>query len=648
MGCRLIGFVFLAFVIAGDVNTVTVAAAEGGAQNPSKQWGASTATARIVASQSDRPASRLIVNPSRSLGVRATPGARRHGLDPRAGKQLPMLPEMGDSIFSDPAYVNTPSIDDAMLVVPGANRQIADHIATVALAGCMLEGYEFSVSGGGDGTGIGFSAEFALYDDCPGAGGQIIDGTQAALVFDDDGPHHVILDFSASPVAMPSDYWAAIVFDSDSAGWYAGRPASLGFTANRYHDEYFPCGAPPPQMQFYAGFHFASYCAAPFVREFLAYSDARFDVQSLFLVGDNRWVVDDFRLIDGLESDTCLLSSFDVAAVGTGSHASPQPFTLTVELWSECDPSTVIPGTQQVYQGHGDGTREVMRFNIPDAPALSGGQPYYFAWKTSPPASAIVSGAATLGMTEDVFSFYGPPFGDCPEVCDCYVSFDAQPFAGFFLNVRCVGEEPLGACCDLGALSPSGDDSEFELCSNVPEAQCNGPLQRFALGQKCPGTCSNSFERCTTNAECDGGICLLASPFDPPCGTAACCTPPFPSSQDEGCENLTEPECSAIYDDMGCFDALGEPILVCNGDGARCTNDSDCPGSQTCQPMECLGDADCGEGTCEVLAGARRAVWQQSAVCDEQDQDCPLDLSFRNGQLRRDSQHAGVRQSRVL
>ena len=72
----------------------------------------------------------------------------------------------------DPVYSCTPPLTNNLLFVPGANRLIADDITTVAVGGCDLEAFEFILGGGGDGTGPGFGIEFALYDACPGDGGQ--------------------------------------------------------------------------------------------------------------------------------------------------------------------------------------------------------------------------------------------------------------------------------------------------------------------------------------------------------------------------------------------------------------------------------------------------------------------------------------------
>ena len=90
---------------------------------------------------------------------------------------------------------------------PGAFKFIADDIFTTRTCGCDLDRYEFTVNGGGNGSGAGFTVEYALYDNCPSTGGQIIPGTSGTETLPDDDNHVVTLDPIGEPLPIPPRLW---------------------------------------------------------------------------------------------------------------------------------------------------------------------------------------------------------------------------------------------------------------------------------------------------------------------------------------------------------------------------------------------------------------------------------------------------------
>ena len=149
---------------------------------------------------------------------------------------------------------------------PGAFRPIADDLFTTKTCGCNLDRFEFTIIGGGTGTGPGFTVSYALYNDCPSLGGQIIPGTAGEESFPDDGGEHTIMVAPVGdPVGIPWVVWLSVAFDSDTAGWLVGTPPEIGFSADLFDFPFFPCEATTGIPSQYAAFAARIFCdpAAP-------------------------------------------------------------------------------------------------------------------------------------------------------------------------------------------------------------------------------------------------------------------------------------------------------------------------------------------------------------------------------------------------
>lgn len=147
-----------------------------------------------------------------------------------------------------------------LLLPPGAGRRIADDIFLDSQCQCELVTYDLLVSGGGNGSGEGFTVEYAMYDDCPSRDGSIIPGTEGIAVFDDDGDHVIVHEVPADTLALiGSPVWLAVEFSRAGAGWYCGTIPEIGFSADLYDFPGFDCEA-NLGAQLYAGFQARLFC----------------------------------------------------------------------------------------------------------------------------------------------------------------------------------------------------------------------------------------------------------------------------------------------------------------------------------------------------------------------------------------------------
>jgi hypothetical protein len=452
---------------------------------------------------------------------------------------------------------------------PGANRLIADDLTTVAVGGCAVNAYDILVTGFGDGTGPGFTADFGIYDACPGEGGQLVPGTEGTIALPNNGTHLIQVDMTGNEVDLANHFWIGVMFDQSVAGWIMGAPAEIGFTGDVYDSPFLRCVARFGGSGLYAGFYAQVYCNDDPLTEFPAYYNGELDALIL-APGSGQWMADDIELI----VDDCELSSVEVAVSGAS------PFTMDVELWQYCDPGSVISGTEREYQGRGDGSVEIARFVFEPGTVMLSRDWLWIAWRFSNSSTGpIISGEATVGFTDDVYALV-----QGQSAC-LYFWFGGDPYAGFNAAIRCLGAVPTGACC------------EDDVCRVVPGIECTSPAARWIR-----------------DAPCD------PDPFDPPCGAYACClAEPWPYGS---CENLVESDCEIAG-------GLWEADQYCGLEGQDCGR-SACHASpgQCCIQHESVGCEDrfCCNTVCDMDVWCCDMVWD--AVCVEEarqlcDYTCP-------------------------
>lgn len=442
--------------------------------------------------------------------VVATP-IQRHIYDPILGGFSDAAPESGALDLL--VYSNVPPLE---LVFPlPLGTLVADDISTIAPGGCPLSGYEVLFSGGGSGDGPGFEVRLALYNACPGEGGSVLAGTEAIMSLENDGLHSIFVDLSDAPVSIDGSVWVGVEGLAGSVGWLAGSPAQIGFTQDVYHFPTFPCQALFAGTTAYAGFHAKLYCSGEFDAEFVAYLNPELTGQ-VFQPGANHWIADDVTLV----VDDCLLIGLKMGMISAGG-----PFTLEAAVWKECDPATAIEGTQVSFLGVGNGLPEVAVFDFPDGIPLPVGQrEFWVAWRfDSNLAAVIVAGDPIIGLSEDLIGLW-----DFILPGACFETPLGGAPSSLALTVRCLGNQPVGACCkrELG-----------ETCHETVQIECIGAAEEWV-----------------------GDVTCEDEPFDPPCGNFACCLPE--SGPMGSCENMAEVDCLAAGGDPNgaifCDDALHE------------------------------------------------------------------------------------------
>ncbi|MCH8966442.1 MAG: hypothetical protein IID43_02085 [Planctomycetes bacterium] len=503
---------------------------------------------------------------------------QRHYYNATTGESGPLDGVAGGVDQATISYANAPPTH---ILRPGAFRFLADDMRSVAIGGCALTGFEFMI--GGVGQGGLFTVDFALLDDCPSFGGQVVPGTEGSLSGLADNALHLIEVAFDTPIQIPQSFWFTVTFDSNLVGWLVGTPASIGFTENTFDFIGFNCQAWTGIPGRYGGFHLRTFCELPFEREFLAYLNPELD-GPVFFPGTGQWIVDDLTLI----VDDCVLSSYEIAGQDN------IPFSIQAQLRTSCNPASMIPGTQGVAIGRGDDTPEILRFDFPGGVPLPPGDKFWIAWRYTTNAAAIIAEEAQLGSTDDSFGL--DPDG-------CIFTFRTL-FSGFNITLRCLGNAPLGSCCDLG-VGPPGT-GVGELCREVKEIACTSRLARYSRGMKCPGSCSINSDTCAADEDCtdlcsesgdpcplgtecepgetcDPQVCTLSGvSFDPPCGYSACCEPPDENGQGEGCTDrpfVETPDadgnlvtgCSEIFDtDVPPHAAAWQQAQFCNVGEQHC------------------------------------------------------------------------------
>lgn len=446
-----------------------------------------------------------------------------------------------------------------LLLPPGPDRLIADDLILQAAGGCDITGYRLLVGGGGDGSGNNpFTVDFALYDDCPGDGGQPIAGTEGQMTFDDDGLHMIEVDLAGSPVFSSPSLWVGVSFSRVGAGWIIGTKAEVGFTENRYHFPTIPCDAMATPL--YAGFHAEVFCGGDIPEQYLAYLNAGNGISAA--QGTNTTVLDDMTLaVDG-----CDLIGLQVGIVGNSG-----PYSATVSLWSDCAPDSVIPGTEFVFDGLGNGSLEFAATGY-DPPLVLPNRTVWLAVTPSRPNTGpVATGESVLGFSEDFFAIFDQPGN--PNACGIFF-FNSTPYAAFNAAVFCEGDPPIGACCQRPA-SPDGPE-----CEETAVFDCED--DRWLEGTTCGD-----------------------DPFDPPCGTAACCLP------ENDCQDLTASACEQAgglwNPQLFCAESAGScPFFSCMG-GA-----GDCCGERALE-TGCALD-DCCDTVCRDDSWCCQVEWDRFCV----------------------------------
>lgn len=466
-----------------------------------------------------------------------------------------------------------------------------------------------------------------LWDDNPcEPGASVIAGTEAdfpGLANDEMFLLEAFLD--ASPVEVPDTVWLAATFSTQYSGWVVAEEAEIGFTDDLWSQgSAFPClkwWEGNPYAGFWATvncnvedptgaccegttctevteaectngtwqgefttcdpnpclpgacctgsdlttctdtteagcadlpglFHPQSTCAeSPCQPGFLVYRNDH-EANGVFTISNGTLAADDQTMGPGTPCD---LSSFELDVFGLPGSGS---YDVTVELWSNDEgPDAPITGTTTIFSNLRDSN--IHRLIAGPFEGITLPDIVWMVVSTSTDDSGwFLGGPALIGSTADVFAIYNDPThpGD-------WSGFDFQDpaiWSGFRANVWCHGTAPKGACCN---------DAAGTCFDGVTLFQCEG--------------------RWVVDATCD------SNPFNPPCGTNACCAL-------YGCGDKLTSECldtegvpafGSFCADEG-FECPRNECLSASGD---CYADNGTPGCEDpfCCEAVCSGDPFC-------------------------------------------------------
>jgi len=196
---------------------------------------------------------------------------------------------------------------------------------------------------------------------------------------------------------------------------------------------------------------------------------------------------------------------------------------------------------------------------------------YYYSVTLLQPCCSLAGGWVSVeGVqytgTPCAFLWVESPFGDGQSLTHWW---DGRWTLNPFDLAICL-TPALGACCTDSLEPPNCEDG-------MDEAHCQGPDQRFAPGEFCAN-----------------------DPFDPPCGTGACCDDYWGTCEDA----VTEPDCSS---DCSGFTRQWAP-------GELCTPD---PFDPACAPTGVCADSAYRNGpyNCVSSLRAQRRIGDPAATC---------------------------------
>ena len=205
---------------------------------------------------------------------------------------------------------------------------------------------------------------------------------------------------------------------------------------------------------------------------------------------------------------------------------------------------------------------------IYDPPVQLAGPEVTVGWMYTNDAGTVIALEPDLGDNDGTFGWTG----QLPGLPKCGLIFGGVVFPAFSINMLCLGEPPLGACCDVSPNQPSGG-----ACDRLPQIDCLDEFQRWLGGEVCLHTCEETGVNCETNADC-----LVCKGFDTPCATSDDCRACTGIAAIEGAPCVSAADCrvcdSGLLQGKGC--TIDEDCFACSGipsvEGQACSNAADC------------------------------------------------------------------------
>lgn len=485
-------------------------------------------------------------------------------------------------------YDNT-NLDGAIFAPAGANTILADDIETIAAGGCNLQLLDVLVFRPTNAPApAGFRVtQFAIWDRCPGTPGaailvDLLDGTPINVTA--NGGTVLTVDLTGAEIPIPESFWLSLIFNKSDVGWVGGRPTFLGYSRNLL-DVGIPglrCCAifeDDENPDLHSSLFADVFCAAPVEMTYVGY-ESRSDTQpdptfydgdpcsggGLGTCGDGvdinspcETAADDIRpLVPG-----CRLHAYAMSVVGQAG-AFQMEFELFTDDGSNPDgpgaPDVPIPNTRCCFDAQGTGCLEWATCTFDDSVLLP--ELFWFVWTDDDGEAGpfVAATSADVGESEDgyVVSAGGGTwdpffFGGCDN--------PDNECGSFHIRIVCVGQEPVGACCER----------QSSTCRDE------------VLNREC-GT-GNRFQ---------AGVLCETADFDPECGTTACCKVNPSNTSETVCSDEMPTACVSTGGEpvSGEFCGTGEGALdcgnpVCIGAVGDCYTSIGTPG---CSNNKCCSD----------------------------------------------------------
>ena len=244
----------------------------------------------------------------------------------------------------------------------------------------------------------------------------------------------------------------------------------------------------------------------------------------------------------------CQLTAYELRMVGDGTAPNPTTFSAHVELWTNYDdgtptvdtddtPLAVIPGTARDFNGLAADLSLQRLLAGPFTGIQLPRKVWMVVTTNGANAGPIFGGLADIGFSQDAYGIFNDPSG--PNAWTLWNE-------GGFNSTNCPFDPANPTCV------PAGSFRARVWCEGVPPtgACCNDVT----------GTCTDGV----LSTSCEGrwleGVTCASNPFDPPCGSHACCYPNPINPSSVVCQDKTPEECASL-------EGSSAPGLFCVGIG---------------------------------------------------------------------------------
>ncbi len=504
-------------------------------------------------------------------------------------------------------------------------------------------------------------------------GGNTFNGTPCTVATETtDCAAGVICD-DVPDIQVPPDFYLSLQFNRPDAGWLGGNPAEFGFSGDSFSTGLGGCNILLGSFPFYPHGSFYAVVSAQDTCEthFLAYQAVSNVAEAVEIGQGNRWAED---LTLALGDEACEISTLEIGFRGTGTL----PYTVDVDIRELRDMHGLPGTIKTFMGTGGDKLEIArFRYDpgifMPAQPWVTFSPSRDGVGILRPGDAQAGSSLDTFRIIID--DGQGNMVWSAPRCLNSSVIPESctQTFpnpAIFYLRVKCRGGVPLGACCPPqniptvceGGSTPGKACGSDEDCA---DGQCMLVDQSCATSHDCPtgsqclSTCNGGIHdglTCYTDSDCvsasapsNTGTCVGAkicdkatcfdgvpvlgcpngrwqalndlatnrcadNPFDPPCGSHACCLP------DDTVRDLRYEQCLRIEDPNAPPTVCGQCVIS----GATCFTSAECVTvGDTCLPHdeECLAGQSCQDNG---ICAPRTAIWHPGSFEGQDDFLCPI------------------------